>query len=46
MSGRDFLTDFHHVATIGATAADGVDRQAATPEDTRTRTWFATSIGS
>ena len=41
MSGDDFLRDFHHVATIGATAHNGVDRQAATPEDGQTRTWFA-----
>lgn len=36
-----FLTDFHHVATIGATDRVGVDRQAATPEDQHTRDWFA-----
>ncbi|WP_237571960.1 M20 family metallo-hydrolase [Mycolicibacterium lacusdiani] len=36
-----FLADFHHVATFGATANDGVDRQAATPEDKLSRDWFA-----
>lgn len=41
MTAESFLSDFHHVATIGATPAGGVDRQAATPEDRRTRDWFA-----
>lgn len=41
MTAEDFLRDFHHVATIGATDHDGVDRQAATPEDKATREWFA-----
>ena len=41
MSNDDFLRDFHHVATIGATPNDGVERQAATAEDGETRTWFA-----
>ncbi|NKX55162.1 M20 family metallo-hydrolase [Arthrobacter mobilis] len=41
MSAESFLKDFHHVATIGATANHGVDRQAATAEDARTRAWFA-----
>ena len=41
MSAETFLTDFHHVATIGATPANGVDRQAATAEDKQTRDWFA-----
>lgn len=36
-----FLQDFHHVATIGATEAGGVERQAATENDRATRTWFA-----
>ncbi|EOM77051.1 Zn-dependent hydrolase [Rhodococcus rhodnii] len=40
-AGDDFLADFHHVATIGATPAGGVERQAATPEDALTREWFA-----
>lgn len=35
-----FLSDFHEVATIGATPNNGVDRQAATPEDRETREWF------
>lgn len=41
MSAQEFLTDFHHVAAIGATPAGGVDRQAATPEDKQLRDWFA-----
>ncbi|GAA3702430.1 M20 family metallo-hydrolase [Arthrobacter ginkgonis] len=41
MSAETFLADFHHVATIGATPASGVDRQAATAEDKQTRDWFA-----
>ena len=40
-SSQAFLKDFHDVATIGATKANGVDRQAATPEDKQTRDWFA-----
>lgn len=36
-----FLKDFHHAATIGATDADGVDRQAATDVDGEVRQWFA-----
>lgn len=36
-----FLTDFHHAATIGATANNGVDRQAATDIDGEVRRWFA-----
>ncbi|SDS24731.1 N-carbamoyl-L-amino-acid hydrolase [Brevibacterium sandarakinum] len=39
-SDATFLTDFHHVATIGATDKDGVDRQALTPEDGQTRDWM------
>lgn len=41
MSATEFLAAFHHVATIGATPAKGVDRQAATEEDRQTRDWFA-----
>ncbi|MFC7861417.1 M20 family metallo-hydrolase [Arthrobacter koreensis] len=41
-SPQAFLKDFHDVASIGATAANGVDRQAATAEDKQTRDWFAT----
>jgi len=41
VSADRFLTDFHHVATIGATPARGVDRQAATDADRQTRDWFA-----
>lgn len=44
MSTAAFLKDFHHVATIGATANNGVDRQAATPDDARTRDWFASRV--
>ncbi|QTG81742.1 M20 family metallo-hydrolase [Arthrobacter crystallopoietes] len=42
MNAENFLKDFHHVASIGATPNHGVDRQAATPEDRRTRDWFRT----
>ncbi|MCD1287757.1 MULTISPECIES: M20 family metallo-hydrolase [unclassified Brevibacterium] len=35
-----FLADFHHVASIGATDNNGVDRQALTPEDKATRDWM------
>ena len=38
---QEFLTDFHHVAEFGATVRNGVDRQAATPEDKLSRDWFA-----
>lgn len=41
MNAIEFLTDFHHVATFGATADNGVDRQAATAEDKLSRDWFA-----
>lgn len=41
MSDTTFLTDFHHVATIGATENSGVERQAATEADKATRDWFA-----
>ncbi|MBW4094805.1 MAG: M20 family metallo-hydrolase [Acidobacteria bacterium] len=41
MSTSAFLKDFHQVAIIGATANNGVDRQAATPEDAQSRDWFA-----
>lgn len=40
MTTETFLTDFHEVAKIGATANNGVDRQAATAEDRETREWF------
>ena len=39
-SDRTFLADFHHVATIGATENNGVDRQALTAEDGQTRDWM------
>ena len=38
-SDAAFLTDFHFVATIGATDNNGVDRQALTQEDKQTRDW-------
>lgn len=41
MTTHAFLKDFHHVATIGATPNNGVERQAATAEDGLTRAWFA-----
>ncbi|BCI53250.1 Zn-dependent hydrolase [Mycolicibacterium litorale] len=41
MGATDFLNDFHHVATFGATPNNGVDRQAATDEDKLSRDWFA-----
>lgn len=41
MNDAAFLTDFHHVATLGATNNNGVERQAATAEDKLTRDWFA-----
>lgn len=41
MSTTEFLTDFHHVATFGATVDNGVDRQSATAEDKLSRDWFA-----
>ncbi|GAA4377185.1 M20 family metallo-hydrolase [Paeniglutamicibacter cryotolerans] len=41
MSEAAFLTDFHHVASFGATENKGVERQAATPEDKLSRDWFA-----
>lgn len=40
VNDSSFLSDFHEVAKIGATPHDGVDRQAATPEDRQTREWF------
>lgn len=39
-SDAAFLSAFHHVATIGATDNNGVDRQALTPEDKQTRDWM------
>lgn len=42
---EDFLQDFHHAATYGATSANGVDRQACTSADTQTRTWFSQWMG-
>lgn len=45
MNAQAFLTDFHHVATFGATENHGVDRQAATAEDKISRDWFAAFAG-
>ena len=45
MSDTTFLTDFHHVATFGATDNNGVERQAATAEDKLSRDWFAGFAG-
>ncbi|MGB9036488.1 MAG: M20 family metallo-hydrolase [Paeniglutamicibacter sp.] len=45
MSDATFLTDFHHVAGIGATENNGVERQAATAADKATRDWFAAFAG-
>lgn len=39
-TAQKFLADFHEVATIGATDAGGVHRQAASEQDRRTRDWF------
>lgn len=44
MNASEFLSDFHHVATIGATPRHGVERQAATDTDRQTRDWFAGKI--
>ena len=43
---RDFLDAFAELSAIGATAAGGVERQAATPEDGQTRTWFSNWLRS
>ncbi|GAA1768521.1 M20 family metallo-hydrolase [Kocuria aegyptia] len=40
LSPEEFLKDFHHTATIGATAHQGVDRQAGTAKDGEIRAWF------
>ena len=37
---EQFLTDFAELSAIGATPRGGVERQAATPDDGRTRAWF------
>lgn len=36
-----FLADFRALATIGATAGGGVERQAGAPADLKQRAWFA-----
>lgn len=44
----DFLADFHHTTTYGATPAGGIDRQAGTPDHGDVRAWFrerATGLG-
>ncbi len=35
-----FLTDFAELSAIGATPRGGLERQAATPDDGRSRAWF------
>ena len=40
MTSRDFLTDFQHMSTVGATAGGGVDRQAGTAADLEVRAWL------
>ncbi|KAB1662304.1 M20 family metallo-hydrolase [Pseudoclavibacter chungangensis] len=37
---QDFLDDFRSMSSIGSTPGGGVDRQAATDTDGRTRNWF------
>src|SRR5699024_6635097 len=40
MSPRDFLTDFAHMSSFGATAGGGIDRQAGTADDLAVRVWL------
>jgi N-carbamoyl-L-amino-acid hydrolase len=40
LSEAAFLADFAELSAIGATAAGGVDREAATPADGRAREWL------
>lgn len=40
MSPRDFLTDFAHMSSFGATAGGGIDRQAGTADDLAVRAWL------
>lgn len=41
-SNTGFLADFTVMSSFGATPGGGVDRQAGTPEDHATRSWFST----
>ncbi|UPO76240.1 M20 family metallo-hydrolase [Arthrobacter sp. Helios] len=41
-SNTGFLADFTVMSGFGATPGGGVDRQAGTPEDHATRSWFST----
>jgi beta-ureidopropionase / N-carbamoyl-L-amino-acid hydrolase len=40
-TNEQFLTDFTTMSRFGATAGGGVDRQAGTPADHATRSWFS-----
>ena len=41
-----FLADFAVMSSFGATAGGGVDRQAGTPADHATRSWFSSWLAS
>ncbi|WGD37298.1 M20 family metallo-hydrolase [Lysinibacter sp. HNR] len=41
LTDEQFLADFAEMSVCGATPGGGVDRQAATPEDHKTRAWFS-----
>ncbi|MFJ1749386.1 M20 family metallo-hydrolase [Streptomyces sp. NPDC088116] len=43
---ESFVRDFGTMSTFGATAAGGVDRQAASPADVSQRRWFAELLES
>jgi N-carbamoyl-L-amino-acid hydrolase len=45
LSEGAFLADFAELSAIGATAAGGVDREAATPADGRAREWLRDWFG-
>lgn len=45
LSGAAFLADFVELSAIGATAAGGVDREAATPADGAAREWLRDWFG-
>lgn len=40
VADQRFLDDFRLMSEFGATARGGVERQAASPDDARTRAWF------
>lgn len=46
MSARDFLTDFQHMSTFGATVGGGIDRQAGTEDDLAVRAWLREAYSS